>query len=138
MLSLVFQKTRKWEIPIPAPSKIPSPCPTTRELTGGVTCLLGQVSQSRSYSSGITGRWSDLPAAVAAAKPQADPAPTLLLGTNRSRPIYWGRISCVFHFPALHLVAKETQAQQLLHIPTLSGRWSPVTPGRPERQSCRE
>ena len=101
-------------------------------------CRHLQVSQPRSYSSGITGRWSDLPAAAAAAKPQADPGPTLLLGTSRSWPISWGRISCVFHFPALHRVAKETQAQQLLHIPTLSGRWSPVTPGRPERPSCRE
>lgn len=98
VLSLVFQKTRKWETSIPAPSKIPSPCPTTRQLPGGVTCLLWQVSQPRSYSSGITGRWSDLPAAVTAAKPQADPDPILLLGTSRSQPIYWGRISCVFHF----------------------------------------
>lgn len=98
VLSLVFQKTRKWETSIPAPSKIPSPYPTTKQLTGGVTCLLWQVSQPRSYSSSITGRWSDLPAAVTAAKPQADPDPILLLGTSRSQPIYWGGISCMFHF----------------------------------------
>ena len=56
VLSLVFQKTRKWETPIPAPSKIPSSCPTARELTGGVTCLLA--GTCRCSSPGPTARAS--------------------------------------------------------------------------------
>lgn len=127
------------------PSGIPSPCPTTRVPTGGVTCL----SWQQQTLAGVPAPVLQLEhrqvvqstCSSGSSKAPGWPSPQSITGAQAGgRSTYVGRIS----IPALQLVAKETQGQKLPPILTLSGRWSPVIPAgqrsslHPSRQNCRD